>query len=464
MIPMTLAEIAAVVDGSVSGDPDLLVHAPAYVDSRNPIQGGLFVAVVGEHVDGHDYVEGAHAVLGSRSTGAPSVLVGDPVAALGRLARHVLGRIDTTVVALTGSQGKTGTKDYLAQVLAAAGPTVATTGNNNNEIGVPLTVLRADAGTAHLVVEMGARGVGHIAYLCGIAPPHVAAVLNVGTAHIGEFGSREAIAQAKGEIVEALPDGGIAVLAADDELVSAMSARTHARVLTFGTTGDVAWRHLELDELGRPSFELGHGGEWHPVRLGQVGAHQAANAAAAAAMAIAVGLPLADVARALTDATDFSRWRMEVHERADGLVVVNDAYNANPASMVAALDALAAIGSRRDGRTVAVLGEMKELGDDATEAHLEVGRHAADVGADVVVAVGDPADGIAAGAEATPGWGGTAVRAAGRDEALAWVRENVAVTDVVLVKASRGAALEVIADGLLADVSTDDIDGEGSAR
>ncbi len=168
--------------------------------------------MAGEHVDGHDYaaravVGGAAAFLGSRPTGAPGVLVDDPVAALGALARHVLDRVEPAVLALTGSQGKTGTKDYLAHVLAGVGPTVATAGNHNNEIGVPLTVLRAEAGTTYLVVEMGARGLGHIAYLCEIAPPSVAAVINVGTAHIGEFGSREAIAEAKGEIVEALPAG-----------------------------------------------------------------------------------------------------------------------------------------------------------------------------------------------------------------------------------------------------------------
>lgn len=461
MIAMTLAEIAAVVDGTVEGDPDLVVDAPAYVDSRSPVPGGLFVAVVGERVDGHDYVAGAHAVLGSRATGVPGVLVEDPLVALSRLARHVLDRLGTRVLAMTGSQGKTGTKDYLAQVLATAGPTVATAGNNNNELGVPLTVLRADEETAWLVVEMGARGIGHIAHLCGIAPPTVAAVLNVGTAHIGEFGSREAIALAKGEIVEALSAEGTAVLNADDDLTAAMTARTRATPLTFGVAGDVSWRGLELDELGRPSFELGHAGEWHPVRLTQVGAHQVANAAAAAAMARAVGLPLADVAEALSEATGLSRWRMEITERADGLVVVNDAYNANPASMTAALDALVAIGGRRQRRTVAVLGEMKELGAGAREAHREVGRAAAERGVDVVVVVGEAAHGIAEGAEEVGARAGSTVRTAGRDEALSWVRENVASQDVVLVKASRGAALEVVADALLTDPQPE---GDGSQR
>lgn len=461
MIAMTLAEVATVVGGTVHGDGALVVDGPAYLDSRQAVPGGLFVAIVGEHVDGHAYAERAHAVLGSRATAAPTVVVADPVVALGRLARHVVDRLvgtGTVVLALTGSQGKTGTKDYLAQVLATVGATVATRGNHNNELGVPLTVLAADADTRYLVVEMGARGIGHIGYLCELAPPQVAAVLNVGTAHLGEFGSREAIARAKGEIVEALPASGTAVLNADDDLVAAMATRTSAAVSTFGADGDVAWREVELDELGRASFDLGHAGEWQPVRLQQSGAHQLLNAAAAAAMALAVGVPLAQVAAALSAAADSSPMRMELHERADGLLVVNDAYNANPASMQAALEALVAIGARRGRRTVAVLGEMRELGPTAYDEHVGVGRAAAALGVDVVVTVGAEAAGIAAGV-GSQGSRSEAIVTAGRDEALAWVRENVAGADVVLVKASRGVALEVIADGLLRH----DVEG-GSAR
>lgn len=451
MIAMTLADIADVVGGAVEGDPELVVNGAAYVDTRSAVPGGLFVAIAGERVDGHDYASGAHAVLGSRATPAPTVVVADPVVALGRLARHVLDRLDATVLALTGSQGKTGTKDYLAKILAAQGPTVATAANHNNELGVPLTVLRADETTTYLVVEMGARGIGHISYLCEIAPPRVAAVINVGTAHIGEFGSREAIALAKGEIVEALPAGGVAVLNADDQLTAAMAQRTRARRLTFGVQGDVAWRAVELDDLGQPAFELGHQGAWHPVRLLQSGAHQVANAAAAAAMAVAVGVSPADVARSLSQARPASRWRMELHERPDGMVVINDAYNANPASMSAALDTLAEIGRRRRRRTVAVLGEMLELGDSHADSHREVGRAAADAGIDVVLVVGELADEIATGARSRASWEGEAIVTASRAEAITWLRHNALSNDVVLTKASRGAALEEIAEALVAD-------------
>ncbi|MEZ5192852.1 MAG: UDP-N-acetylmuramoyl-tripeptide--D-alanyl-D-alanine ligase [Nocardioides sp.] len=459
---MTLAEIASVVGGRVDGDRadgggSAVVDGEAFLDSRSPVPGGLFVAFAGQHADGHDYAAaavagGAAAVLGSRATGVPTVIAPDPARALARLARHVVDRLPATVFALTGSQGKTGTKDLLAHVLTGSGRTVATRGNLNNELGVPLTVLRATAQADHLVVEMGARGLGHIAELCAIAPPRIAAVLNVGTAHVGEFGGREAIAEAKGEIVAALPADGVAVLNADDPLVAPMSARTPARVLTFGETGEVAWRHLTQDALGRPAFELGYAGSWRPVRLGQLGAHQVANAAAAAAMALAGGLDLDEVAARLSAARPASRWRMELFERPDGLVVVNDAYNANPASMRAALDTLRAIG-RSGRRTVAVLGEMRELGAEAAQAHRDVGRHAATAGVDVVVCVGPEASGIADGAEeaGTP----VVVRAEGRDDAIAWVRENVTAADAVLIKASRGVALEHVAEALLPDVPAD---------
>ncbi|QSR26097.1 UDP-N-acetylmuramoyl-tripeptide--D-alanyl-D-alanine ligase [Nocardioides aromaticivorans] len=453
MIALRLSEIAGVVGGELHGE-DLLVAGPAYLDSRTPVPDGLFVALVGERSDGHEYAATAHAVLGSRPTGRPTVVVEDPVVALGLLARHVVDRLDVTVHAMTGSQGKTGTKDYLAAVLrtlAGEDAVVSTTGNNNNELGVPLTVLRADTSTRHLVVEMGARGIGHIAYLCGVAPPSIAAVLNVGTAHVGEFGGREQIAQAKGEIVEALGADGTAVLNADDPLVAAMAPRTRAQVLTFGETGRLRWREASLDGLGRPSFTLDLDGELCTVQLLQTGLHQIKNAAAAAAMAIAAGFTLPSVAQALGQAQAASRWRMEVTERSDGMVVVNDAYNANPDSMTAALEAVHAIAAATPGRrTVAVLGEMKELGAEHDAGHRAVGTVAAGLGIDVVVVVGEAARGIA---ETAADGVGEVIVTAGREEAAAWVRQNAGPEDVVLVKASRGAALEWVAEQVLEETT-----------
>ncbi len=466
MIALRLDEVAAVVGGTLAdaASADVVVDGAAYVDSRFPVPGGLFVAVVGERTDGHDHAAGQHAVLGSRATSAPTVVVADPVAALGLLARHVVDRLDVTVLALTGSQGKTGTKDYLARVLADHGETVATTANNNNELGVPLTVLRAGPSTRYLVLEMGARGIGHIAYLCRLAPPQVAAVLNVGTAHVGEFGSTAAIARAKGEILEALPVDGTAVLNVADPVVAAMAPRTRAAVTTVGPAGpagpagaadpggpgaDVGWRDVVLDGLGRPRFTLVVGSSAEEVRLRQVGAHQVVNASIAAAMAVAVGVPPGAVAASLSASEAASRQRMELTERADGLVVLDDSYNANPASMLAALDALATIGSRSGRRTIAVLGEMLELGAEAGAAHREVGRAAAERGVDVLVVVGAGAAGLGVGAGEVPGWTGEVHHTAGRDEAAAWVGNNAGARDAVLVKASRGAALEKVAEMLL---------------
>jgi UDP-N-acetylmuramoyl-tripeptide--D-alanyl-D-alanine ligase len=455
MIPMTLAEIALVVGGTVDGDPATLVDAPAFVDSRQVETAGLFVAIVGERVDGHDYAAAAHesgaaGVLGSRPTGVPTVVVDDPVVALGRLAGHVRDRLTATVIALTGSQGKTGTKDYLAQVLATAGATVATAGNNNNEIGVPLTILKATAETRYLVLEMGARGLGHVAYLCDFARPTIAGVLNVGVAHVGEFGSREAIAVAKGEIVEALPADGVAVLNADDPFTVALGSRTDAHTVTFGEAGDVRWSAVSFDDLDRPTVTFHHGDRERRVTLRQVGQHQLANAAAAIAFALGAGLDFAQVVDALGSAVSLSRWRMELTERPDGVVVINDSYNANPASMRAGLDALAAIGERRGARTVAVLGEMRELGAETVAGHHDIGAYAARLGVDVLLVVGDLSRPMLDGA-ATWGADGetTAVHAADRAEALLWLRENIAPGDVVLVKASRGAELDKVAAALV---------------
>ncbi|WP_053846905.1 UDP-N-acetylmuramoyl-tripeptide--D-alanyl-D-alanine ligase [Streptomyces sp. NRRL B-24085] len=446
MIPLSVGEIASIVGGSVSGDGSVRVTAPAVLDSRKAEQGGLFVAFAGEHVDGHDYAEqagraGAVAVLGSHPTPLPTVVVEDTRAALQALAAHVVGRLrdGLTVFGLTGSQGKTSTKDLLAAVLSSTGPTIATFGSLNNELGVPLTMLRAEPSTRFLVLEMGARHVGDIARLTNLVAPDIAVVLNVGRAHLGEFGSRAAIARAKGELVRGLVPGGTAVLNADDPRVVAMRSLTDGPVLTFGRAehADVRALGLTLDRLGRPTFTLRTADASAPVSLPHSGAHQALNASAAVAACLMAGIPLATAAAALATSS-LSRWRMELRELPCGATLLNDSYNANPESTRAALDALAAI---EGGRRIAVLGEMLELGEDSASMHRAVGAYAA-TRADIVVTVGEGAQPIAEGA------GRRAVALTDNGAAVDWLRARLAADDVVLVKASRGARLDEVAAAL----------------
>jgi UDP-N-acetylmuramoyl-tripeptide--D-alanyl-D-alanine ligase len=458
MIALTLAEIAALVDGELTGTPTGPVTGKVTLDSRAVGPGDLFVAVAGERVDGHDFLgaaagAGAVGALCTRPDAAlPCVVVADPVVALGRLAAGVHARLTRgglRTLGITGSSGKTSTKDLLGQVLAVAGPTVSPPGSYNNDIGLPLTVLAADESTRYLVLEMGARGPGHIARLCGVARPQIGVVLNVGSAHLGEFGSPEGIAQAKGELVAALPDDGTAVLNADDPRVLGMASRTGARVLTTGVRedADVRATGVSLDGAARARFTLVAAGEEHPVDLQVVGQHQVANALSAAGAALAAGLPPAAIAAALSAAGPRSRWRMEVERRADGVTVVNDAYNANPESMRAALAALAGLAGER---RIAVLGAMAELGPDAAAEHERLGRDAVAAGVDLVVAVGIDAVGIADGASAAGGRAGEGSvhvpdRAAARELLSGVLRPG----DVVLVKASRSYGLELLAADLL---------------
>ncbi|HZP50313.1 MAG TPA: UDP-N-acetylmuramoyl-tripeptide--D-alanyl-D-alanine ligase [Actinocrinis sp.] len=471
---MTLAEIAQAVDGTLTAGTDgaVAVTGPVTVDSRAIEPGGLFAAFVGEHADGHDFAaaavaQGAAGVLASRQIDAdgsqggagpiPTVLVADVQEALGKLACAVVSRLpQTTVIGLTGSSGKTSTKDMLGQVLAAHGTTIAPKGSFNNEIGLPLTVLRADEDTRYLVLEMGSRGVGHLTYLCRIAPPSVGLVLNVGSAHVGEFGSKEQTALAKGELVEALPKDGLAVLNADDSLVAPMRERTVARVLTFGESAeaDVRASGIELGPDGRASFLL-HAdayGEPASVALRVVGEHQVANALAVATAALGLGLPMESVARELSAAVPLSSGRMAVSERADGVVVIDDAYNANPESVRAALKALAALARARPGaRSWAVLGEMLELGERSGEEHDAIGRLAVRLRVDRLVAVGEGAARVHAGASHEGSWGEESVMVADPDAALALLREQLRPGDVVLVKASNSIGLGRVAKALLDD-------------
>ncbi|MFD4246774.1 UDP-N-acetylmuramoyl-tripeptide--D-alanyl-D-alanine ligase [Streptomyces sp. NPDC058525] len=465
MIALSLAEIADITGGRPHDipDPSVRVSGPVVIDSRQVEAGSLFAAFDGEHVDGHDYAEravaaGAAAVLAARPVGVPAIVVPDVEKALGALARAVVERLGTDVVALTGSAGKTSTKDLIAQVLQAHAPTVWTPGSLNNEIGLPLTALKATAETRHLVLEMGARGIGHIAYLTGLTPPRIGLVLNVGTAHIGEFGGREQIARAKGELVEALPseaEGGIAVLNADDPLVRAMSSRTKARTVLFGEADDADVRATEVRMApgGQPSFTLHTPTGCSDVTLRLYGEHHVSNALAAAAVAHVLGMSVEEIATALSGAGTLSRWRMEVTERADGVTIVNDAYNANPESMRAALRALAAMGGAaraNGGRTWAVLGPMAELGDASLAEHDAVGRLAVRLNVSKLVAVGGrEASWLQLGAYNEGSWGEESVVVSDARAAVDLLRSELRPGDVVLVKASRSIGLERVALALL---------------
>ena len=467
----TTADLADLAGGMLHGLATRAVGPDVVVDARLATPGSVFVAIPGEHADGHDFTaqaaaNGAAAVIGTRVTDADiaHVVVDDSVAGLSRLASGVVRRAvadGLTVLAITGSSGKTSTKDVLAQVLEHAGATVSPVGSFNNEIGVPLTACGVDERTRFLVSEMGARGIGHLRWLTGLIPPAISLVLNVGSAHVGEFGSVENIALAKGELVEALNADGWAVLNADDHRVAAMAGRTQGRVAWFTRRDDptagelvVRARDVRPDDLQRHSFTLvverpGLPVAEHPVTLRLIGSHQVSNAIAAAAAAVAAGMEPERVAAALSAAGPRSKWRMQLDERADGAAVLNDAYNANPESMSAALTTLAELGrSRRAAdpaaRTIAVLGDMLELGDDAASAHERMGRLAADLGVDEVVAVGEHAAEIVAGATS----GGVPARAMARSEVAG--RIALGPMDVVLVKASRGVALERVAEQLLA--------------
>ena len=447
-----------------------MVSGEVVIDSRRIGPGGLFAAVAGERSDGHDFAAaavaaGATAVLATRPVPVPSVLVADVPAALAALATAVVDALPAARIAgITGSSGKTSTKDLAAQLVERLGPTIAPAGSFNNEFGLPLTVLRADASTRYLVLELSARGIGHIAYLCRVAPPRYGVVLNVGHAHAGEFGGLDQVARAKGELPEALPGDGVAILNADDPRVLAMAARTQARVVTFssapGSTAPIRAADVRLDDLGRPGFTLLTPEGSAPVTLRLHGAHNVPNALAAAALAGELGMNLDGIADGLGAAVARSRWRMEVHQRGDGVTVINDAYNANPESVRAALDALAHLAQSQlaqGSRGFAVLGHMAELGGTSRSSHEDIGEYAArvsDSGLAGLIAVGEEAAPLLAGARRVRSWPGEALAAPDGAAALELLANRLKPRDVVLVKASRAAHLEGVAAALLGEAGS----------
>ena len=435
---LTSSEIGAACGGRVLG-PEVVVDGASF-DSRATLPGELFVPVVAER-DGHGYVgaaidAGAVAYLtseGELDRRATAIVVTDTSAALMDLARSARQRLGDRVVGVTGSVGKTTVKDLTAAVLARIFRTAANPRSFNNELGLPATILGAPDGTEATVLEMGMRGFGEIARLCKVARPTVGVITLIGEAHTGRVGGIEGVARAKGELVEALPADGTAILNADQPICWTLGRRTAARVLGFGAEhGDVRATGIELDESACARFVLVSDWGRAAVHLGVAGRHNAVNAAAAAAVGLVFGVPLAEVVAGLEGAR-LSPWRMELRRTDSGALVLNDAYNANPTSMHAALDALAGLAGA--GRRVAVLGPMAELDDDGPAAHGAVARRAAELGVQVV-AVGTGDYGI-----------DPTIELADLAAVIAAVGP-LARGDAVLVKGSRIAELERVADAL----------------
>jgi UDP-N-acetylmuramoyl-tripeptide--D-alanyl-D-alanine ligase len=460
VIPLSLADVAKVTGAvpDLAADPGAVADS-VVIDSRKAGPGALFAALPGQNVDGHDFAAaamaaGAVAVLARRPVGVPALLTPDVPAALARLARAVTDALPSlTIAGITGSVGKTTTKDLAAQLVERLGPTVAPHGSYNNEIGHPLTVLRVTEVTRYLVLELSARKAGDIAQLCEIAPPSLGVVLCVGHAHTGEFGGLAEVARAKGELPAALPATGVALLNSDDPRVLAMAERTAARVITFGRGSGAMVRaaDVRLDAHGRPEFTLVAPDGSAPVRLRLVGEHNVTNALAAAALAGHLGLRAAEVAAALCVAAPRSRWRMEVTERADGVTVINDAYNANPEAMAAAIETLAVVARGR--RAFAVLGPMNELGSESRQRHEEAGELAARSGVAGLIVVGEDAAPMLAGARAERSWRGELLSVPDADGAVAALGNLLEPGDVVLVKASRSIGLERVALALTGEAA-----------
>ncbi len=426
-------------------------------DSRALRPGQVFVALRGER-DGHEFVADAfdrgaafaivdHPVPAADASARPVVVVADTAAALGELGRAARARLRAQVVGITGSVGKTSTKDLTAAAVAAGYRTHAAPASFNNEIGVPFTLLGAPERSEVVVVEMGARFAGNIAALSAMAEPTIGVITNIGVAHAEHLGGPEGVAAVKGELLEALPADGLAVVASACRATAGQRARSRAAVVTVGADPDaiVRVRDVTVGPDLRARFHLDSPWGSGEVALAIRGAHQVVNAAQAATVAMHLGVPAADVFDVLRTATS-TGWRMQLGETAAGVVVLNDAYNASPAAMIGAIESLMSLPV--SGRRIAVLGEMRELGRWSESEHARVGAVLGGVGVDVLIAVGPETDPLAdsAGASAAAL---EVHRVTDAIEADAVVRALVRSGDAVLVKASRAIGLEIVAERLL---------------
>ncbi|WP_022890118.1 UDP-N-acetylmuramoyl-tripeptide--D-alanyl-D-alanine ligase [Agromyces italicus] len=465
MIALTLAEIAAAAGGTLRLDgtaatTETVVTGAVTTDSREIGTGDVFVAKRGEFDDGHRFapsaVERGAAVLiveQDLDLAVPQIVVADSIDALGSLATEVVRRVRSLgrlrIVGVTGSNGKTTTKNLLRAVLERVGPTVAARASYNNEVGAPVTMLELAEDTEFLVAEMGASAVGEIARLIRMARPDVGIVLKVGLAHAGEFGGIEKTVEAKSEMVTELLPGDVAVLNADDPRVVPMAGLTNARVVWFGLgdTAEVRATELRAHSRGTDFTVTVPGGEQARVRFGVLGEHHVMNALAAVAASIELGVPLADVVAALEQVTLAERWRMQLMGGRDGITVINDAYNASPDSMSAALKTLAQV--REPGsRTIAVLGEMSELGEFSGEEHDRIGLLAVRLGVSQLVVVGRGARRLHISAINEGSWDGESAFVETADEAFELVTAGARPGDTILVKSSNSAGLRLLGDRL----------------
>ena len=453
MIPLTISQISEVISGKIVGDGNKLITGAAFFDSREIVSNGIFLALKGEHVDGHDFAinalkGGAGVVICTQETGDTCIVVPDVVEAVTKLAAHVRQMIpDMKVVAITGSHGKTTTKDLSKHLLSMMGATVAPRSSFNNDLGVPITILECTTDTKFCILEMGARNLGDISKLERTFLPDIGVVLGVGSAHIGVFGSREIIATAKSEMVKNLESSKIEILGSYDDLTIIMCNLTKAKVMTFGenSNNDVRATDVEIRE-GFAHFDLVTSFGRESVALRQAGRHQVANALAAAAIATALNLPIDKISAGLSTAESSSKWRMELHEVA-GRLIINDSYNANPESMFAALDALRLFAQERGGRAWAFLGKMHELGDYSLAGHREVARKAIDLEIDHLVAVGTKDYQIESEL------GSTEILLVENIESAREIATGSEAGDVILVKGSRAEGLEKLAELLIGDIN-----------
>ena len=468
MIPLTLEEISVAINAATLNlDSNLKVTGKVVIDSRKVSQGDLFVAINGEKVDGHDFCheaikKGAIAVISSKElVGIPTLLVKEgnaasknvdqpTVIALGKLASYLLMKLPNIFkIAVTGSSGKTTTKDLLFDLGNLIGPTVAPVGSYNNEIGMPQTILECDEKTKVLILEMGAREVGNIKKLCQIAKPDTSILLNIGSAHIEIFGSRELILKTKSEIIECLNAEDVAVLNHEDETFS--KQKTKAKVVSFGLSGaDVSAKNVVLNDKAQASYELEFEGKVSQVNLKLVGAHQVSNSLAAAAVFLKKGLDIDLVAKTLSNSVAKSKWRMQVEVNSKNVTVINDSYNANPESMKAAIRTLKQAGA--DKKTFIIVGEMLELGSDSKQMHEEVADLIQKLDVKKTLVVGNGAK-IVSDYLSNNAYKGRLEFCMDIDSAISKTKEMVEINDVVLVKASRAIGLERVANALMIDFS-----------